>query len=42
MDLPKAIMSGKIPFHVEVIIGFYKGEPMENCQGLQSVGLFVK
>lgn len=31
-----------LPFHVEAIIGFCKREPMENCQGLQSVGLFIK
>lgn len=29
-------------FYVEVIIGFCKGEPMKNCQGFQSFGLFHK
>lgn len=31
-----------LPFYVEVIIGFCKGEPMKNCQVLQSFGLFHK
>lgn len=31
-----------LPFYVEVIIGFCKGEPTKNCQGLQSLGLCHK